>query len=126
MKEKKIFILEDDPGMLALMQAILEPHYRVCCFERPNPMLEQITKERPNLLILDLMLPDLDGRSIQMALYKSKATQRIPIIICTALANTKRVFEGQLNVVAFVHKPVLPNDLLQVVQQALETSSARR
>jgi len=84
---KKILVTEDSPTMLGVMKDILEQAgYSVITASDGQEALDKAKKEKPDLIILDLMLPKLDGYKVCAMLKFDKNYSNIPIIILTARA----------------------------------------
>ncbi len=85
-KYPRIAIVDDAPDVRRLIRRILQSQGNYILFEAQNgrEAIDLIQKERPNLVILDLMMPDIDGFSVIDALQNRKDTKDIPIIVVTA------------------------------------------
>lgn len=80
-----IYIVEDDVSIREIETiALKNSGYEVCAFENAKLFFKQIEKVLPDLLVLDVMLPDKDGNEIVNSLRSNKETKRIPIIMVTA------------------------------------------
>lgn len=89
-KEKKIFVIEDDPELAEMIRSFLEmSHYKVTTFLEGSNAVEHIIAEQPDLVILDVMLPDIDGISIcrEIRYHPEEKINRIPVIVLTGLSN---------------------------------------
>lgn len=83
---KKILITDDDPLNRKLMETLLQAYdYQVCCVESGRAALDQIALDPPDLILLDLMMPGMDGFEVVRFLKADPATAFIPIIMVTAL-----------------------------------------
>jgi len=83
--------------------------------------LEQVKKVRPKLIILDLMLPDMDGKDICRALKADPLTQKIPILMLTARAEElDRIVGFELGAEDYVTKPFSPRELVLRVKAILK------
>jgi threonine synthase len=82
----RIAIVDDEPNVRTLIRRILQSQGNYQLFEANNgkDAVEMITKEHPNLILLDLMMPDMDGFQVMDALQMKKETKDIPIIVITA------------------------------------------
>ncbi|MBI5244688.1 MAG: response regulator [Elusimicrobia bacterium] len=72
-------------------------------------------KELPELAILDIMMPSIDGYTVCKRLLENEATRRIPLVILTAKSRTKDIFQTLPNVAAFFEKPFDPDTLRRTV-----------
>ena len=80
-----IYIVEDDENILEIEEiALRNANYQVCGFSSARDMYEKLSKIKPDLFLLDIMLPDEDGNQILRNLRKNPETARIPAIMVTA------------------------------------------
>ena len=90
-----IFIVDDDTAYLAMMKKIIERHnYSVDIFPRGYAALDAIKQKTPDMIILDLMLPDIEGMAICKILKEDPATSSIPIIMVTARRFNETMITG--------------------------------
>ncbi len=73
----------------------------------------------PDAMILDIMMPEMDGYTLQTKLQEMDELNRIPIIILTAKGQMKDLFEMSSNIFAFVEKPFEPKNLIKIVKDAI-------
>ena len=82
---KAILIVEDEEDILALLHYnLIKASYAAVCASRGEEALEKIAEKKPDLVLLDLMLPGLDGLEICRRLRADEATADLPIIMLTA------------------------------------------
>ena len=80
-----IYIVEDDENILEIEEiALRNANYQVSGFSKARDMYENLSKIKPDLFLLDIMLPDEDGNQILRNLRKNPETARIPVIMVTA------------------------------------------
>ena len=118
-EEKRILIADDDPVILRLIQVNLELEgYQVLTANNGIEAVEAATKELPDLVILDIMMPRLDGYQACEQLKTAEATKHIPVIFLSAKAQQGDVEKGQsFGVAAYLTKPFDPSELLEVVER---------
>jgi len=117
----RILIVDDEPEILTLFQLLLEDAgYEVQTCSSGRLAWDAIVKFRPEMVILDVMLPGVDGRSIQMRMAQDGETKAIPVLIMTALGPTQGLFAGAPNVVGFLLKPFRAEDILTAVKSRLK------
>jgi len=97
----RIAIVDDEPDARRLIRRILQTQGNYTLFEATNgkEAIELVNKEHPDLIILDLMMPELDGFSVMDALQKKPETAEIPIIVVTAkelTLNEKSRLQGHI------------------------------
>lgn len=124
--EPKILIIEDDKDMAEALKIILEGEsYKVKVAFNGKQGFDIIQKERPKLIILDLLLPGEDGATLCHNLKNNSEYQNIPILVLTALARKMedKIFpkmEGQtLEADEYLDKPINPENLLDKVERLL-------
>ena len=118
--QKKIFILEDDEGIREMLQFLLEDQgYLVNSFSTVAAFLDHIKEDRPDLVVLDLWLPDGSGRTVCKQLRANKATEQLPIIIMTA----NSMIQGVEGADEFIPKPFNINELLERISSFFPKAS---
>lgn len=121
---KKVLVIDDEPEMLNLVKFTLEKGgFEVSTCDNGRHAWDEIMRVRPDLLVLDVMLPGIDGYSLQLKIAQDPQTKDMPIVVVTALEPSKTLFQKFPQVVGFMTKPFKTEDLLQTVQTAVERSS---
>ena len=118
---KSVLIIEDEKDIVDLIEYHLDQaHFSVLTAMDGPSGLEQAKKERPNLIILDLMLPDMDGKEVCKALKANPKTKSIPILMLTAKAEEiDRVIGFELGADDYVTKPFSPRELILRIKAIL-------
>lgn len=118
---KAILIIEDEKDIVDLIAYHLRQSGLSVIEALDGPSgLERARKERPSLIILDLMLPEMDGKDICKALKSNSLTQSIPILMLTAKAEEMdRVIGFELGADDYVTKPFSPRELVLRVKAIL-------
>ncbi|BFN37094.1 response regulator [Fidelibacter multiformis] len=86
MNQKKIVLIEDNADNRLLTQAILESEFQVECFEDGMTALDKIEGSKPDLILLDISLPGMDGIEVLKHIRNMQSLKNIPIIALTAHA----------------------------------------
>jgi CheY-like chemotaxis protein len=130
----KILIVDDDPDIIKATTRVLESQgYRVIAALNGEECLERIREEKPDLIILDLLMPKLDGFGVCRELRENVEYAEysdIPILIATAVReeSSRRRYELEtgidLKVNDYVEKPTRPLDLLHRVEKLLLKSKS--
>jgi DNA-binding response OmpR family regulator len=125
---KRILVVDDEPDIVGLVSYHLETEeYHVVRVSSGLEALHQARRDPPDLILLDLMLPDLDGFSICEILSHHPSTREIPVILLTAMAGELPRLHGfEVGAADYCIKPIRPRDLKARVRNALETGAARR
>lgn len=127
LKFEKILVIEDETDILEVIAYNLKREgYDVVTSTSGEDGLEKIEKTKPNLVVLDLMLPEVDGIELCRKLKSDPVTQGIPVIMVTAKGEESDVVLG-LGVGAddYVTKPFSPRELTARVKAVLRRSKAR-
>jgi signal transduction histidine kinase/DNA-binding response OmpR family regulator/ABC-type sugar transport system substrate-binding protein len=91
--EKKVLVVDDEPGILDMHARIVEsqsPDYRVLRARNGQEALEVIREEHPDLVLLDLMMPELDGFGVLEAMREKETSRNIPVIVLTGQVLTEQ------------------------------------
>ena len=118
-----LLIVEDDPDILKLLDTTLKFRgYRVIKAQNGKDGLESVQKERPALIITDIMMPKLDGFGLVHRLRLNPETRDIPIVFITATYVTSEDKEFSLNIGAtrFIQKPIDLDRFLAIVAELLK------
>ena len=117
-----ILVVEDVPNILELLDVTLRfKGYPVVTASNGEEALEIVSKERPALVITDIMMPIMDGYTLAFNLRRDPDTSNIPIIYLSATYVTAedKDFAMSLGAVRFLEKPVDPEDFLLTVAEVL-------
>ncbi len=115
---KKILLVEDEEEILQLAKLYLEKEgFRTCLARTGLDAVKQVKAERPDLVILDLMLPELDGLEVCKRIRSDSQTAMLPIIMLTAKAEESDTILGlELGADDYVTKPFSPKALVARVK----------
>jgi len=117
-----LLVVEDIPDILKLLQATLEfKGYRVVTAREGNEGREAIRKERPALIITDILMPKMDGFSLVHQLRLNTETRDIPVVFLSAtyVAPEDKTFALNLGVIRFIEKPVDFDQFLPTISSLL-------
>ena len=121
-KSIKMVCIEDDAEMLELIRLIFTRRgYDVHGAESGLEGLEIVRRETPDLILLDLMMPQMDGWEVYQQLKSSEQTRSIPVVVVTAKAqNIDKVLGLHIaHVDDYITKPFKPNELVERVEKVL-------
>lgn len=120
--KSKIFVIDDDEKLNGLLQDYLSSFgYQVTTFTNPRLGLDKIAKELPDLVILDVMMPEMDGFTVCKELRKELS---VPIILLTARGDvTDRIVGLELGADDYLPKPFEPRELVARIQTILRRAS---
>lgn len=119
---KKILVIEDEPDMRRNLTTILRMEkFHPLAAENGRIGVELAKKEKPDLILCDVMMPELDGHGVLQALREDPATVTIPFIFLTARGEKGDVRDGMnLGADDYLTKPVAKADLLNAVRSRLQ------
>lgn len=118
---KHILVLEDNNAILDVITLILQSEaYRVEGLSRSAEMMASIEGFEPDLMIMDIMLPDGDGRELLTQLRKNKATSHIPVLMISAKYSEKNLLDESCKPDGFLAKPFDIDDLLDKIEGILQ------
>jgi len=116
-----VLVIEDNPGAVELYRRFLAPsRYRVITAPSPLLAFEVARGTQPDAVILDILMPGLDGWSIIKTLREQPATTDIPLIVCSVLEDPS--LASSLGADAYLSKPVTRAQLLQALRRCLRTA----
>ncbi len=123
-----IYIVEDDESIREIETISLRNSgYEVCCFEDAGSFFEGLDKVLPDLLVLDIMLPDSDGNTIVKRLRRMPETKKLPIIMVTAKTSEMDLMRGLDNGADdYIKKPFSIMELISRVKALLRRTKAER
>lgn len=119
---KRVICIEDEPEMIDLVKLILSRRgFQVVGAMGGREGLEAIQRERPNVVLLDLMMPDMDGWEVFQKMKADDATKTIPVIVVTAKAQSIDKVLGLhiAKVDDYITKPFGPQELVESVEKVL-------
>lgn len=124
----KILIVDDVVSNVLLLKILLtNEKFQVCTASNGNACIEQAKKEHPDLILLDVMMPDINGFDTAVILKKDPDTLDIPIIFLTALNNPNDLVRGfQVGANDFLTKPFNKEELVMRVMHQISLVAAKR
>jgi pilus assembly protein CpaE len=124
---EKILIIDDDVDTLRLVGLMLQRQgYQISAASNGTQGLAKALEERPDLILLDVMMPDMDGYEVSRRLRKNPATQTIPILMFTAKTQLDDKVTGfEVGADDYLTKPTHPTELQAHVKALLARSSQR-
>ena len=127
MKKQKIIVVEDEPDLVDVVTYNLKREgYLVLAAQRGDEGINLIRSERPDLVLLDLMLPGMDGLSICRQMKSDTSLSEIPIIIASAKGEESDVVIGlEMGADDYLAKPFSPRELLARIKAVLRRGAPR-
>ncbi len=124
-KHSKILVIDDHQTNVLLMKKILEKNdYEVFSFTSCKNIINEVMQISPSLILLDIMMPEIDGIEFLQMLKNSVHTKHIPVIIVSAKTDTNSIDKSmELGAVDFIKKPVSIVYLLNAIDKILHKNT---
>ncbi|HLA96850.1 MAG TPA: response regulator [Anaerolineales bacterium] len=132
-KQPYILIVDDDPDILEGILTILETQsYRLATARDGKKCMELLQEELPDVLILDLLMPRMDGWGVIREMRNNPRFAKVPIMILTTVIEdaSRRRYELEtgmtMDVQDYIQKPARPADLIQRVARLIATGASKQ
>jgi DNA-binding response OmpR family regulator len=125
---KKILVADDDPGVRELCSVVLTNEgYQVVAAEDAATCIHLTRKEQPDLVLLDWMMPGVDGMDALRCLKRDGVTKHIPVVMLTALDGVPEIMVATFcGADSYVTKPFEVDDLLSLIGRFVQNAEADR
>lgn len=123
-KKARILAVDDDEKILRVIEALLIPHgYEVIPARNGQEAITAMTGTKPDLVLMDIFMPKMDGYTALGAIKKDVATREVPVIMVTAVGQelNKKLAET-LGAAGYITKPFKSAELLDIIDRLLVTS----
>ncbi|MFA5859533.1 MAG: response regulator [Elusimicrobiota bacterium] len=119
---KKIVLLDDDEDILALLELSLQSagYNPILCYN-PTALVDLAAREQPSLIVLDIVMPQMDGFTLNKKLKENPATKDIPVIIASGKGKMAGLFKltPGSNIAGFLEKPFTSDMLISKVREVI-------
>ena len=123
--KKKILIVDDEPKVRRLSHTILNKQFDIIEAEDGRQALDMLIDQKPDVILMDMMMPKMDGLSACHKIKSDPATKSIPVIMVTAIGFELNIkLSQQMGANGYVTKPFLPQELLDKIGEVLADPSA--
>ncbi len=117
----KILVVDDEKNVADLISFLLEKDgHSVRSAGDGEACLAAVAAEKPDLIVLDVMMPVMDGYTVSARLLENEDTRHIPLLILTAKGQMRDAFEMASNVAEYVEKPFDPAGLRERIKKILD------
>jgi len=119
----KILIVEDDNDIVAVLAIALKAKgYETECAYDGQQALDSTRNFKPDLILLDMMIPKIDGNTVNLRLKENPQTKDIPVIVVTGRGNLKELFDIRegVNVAGYLEKPVTIKQIISKIEEVLK------
>jgi lysophospholipase len=114
--KNKILVIDDDPNIVELLKHRLKANgYEIVTASNGEEGLAQVKKENPDLVLVDVLMPKMDGYTFVRTLRKNPETESVPVIVITAKDKMKDLFDLE-GIQGYMIKPYQPEELLELVK----------
>lgn len=125
MNESKILVVDDEQGVLTVLdKALTSEGYSVITADNGSDAIKLAESEQPGLIILDVLMPEMDGGEVARRLKESPSTSHIPVIFLTCLLSREeeaRIEDHEIGGHVFIAKPYDITGLLAHIEKLLGT-----
>jgi len=123
MNTRMILIVDDEPTSLELMDYILRKnHFKTILASKADEAFGLLKDQRPDLIILDLIMPDMHGTEICKKLKSDPATKDIPVLFVSAMVAEKEIEAGfKAGAAGYIFKPFETSAVLAKIEEILKT-----
>jgi DNA-binding response OmpR family regulator len=121
---KKVLIVDDEPNVRQLVSKILSRDYTVIEARDGEEALNAVRSQKPGIVIMDMMMPKMDGLTACYAIKKDPATKSIPVVMLTAIDQelNKKLSMTVMGANKYMTKPFNAQELLETIKQLLDGS----
>jgi len=118
--KKKVLIVDDEPNVRRLSRIILNKQFDIIEAKDGRQALEQVTAQKPDVILMDMMMPKMDGLTACHIIKTDPLTKATPIIMVTAIGFELNIkLSQQMGANGYVTKPFLPQELLGKILEVL-------
>jgi len=119
-----IMVVDDDPELVEIVRAILEQReFNVMCAYSGSQALADLEKQKPDLILLDIMMPEMDGLEVLRRLKAALETSSIPVILLTALDEYEDSLTGyKMGADYYIAKPFTKTQMMTAIDHLLNAS----
>ena len=123
-EKQKVLIVDDEPSVRQLITKILSKSYAVIEAKDGEEAVKIAQSQKPNIVIMDMMMPKMDGLSACYATKKDPATRNTPVVMLTAIDQelNKKLSTTVMGANKYMTKPFSAHELISVIGQLLNNS----
>lgn len=123
MKDKKVLIVDDESSVRLTVTKMLENDYSIVEASNGEEAVKIAGEQKPDLILLDLMMPKMDGYTACSKLKNNAATSSIPVVMLTAISHElNKKFASEMGADGYMTKPFDKQDLLDTVNKFIRTT----
>ena len=120
-----VLLIDDEPEFVKLMGRALRDDFTVITASDGLDGYALLCQEHPDIVLLDLMMPLLDGWSVLQKIRSNRAVSNVPVIVITGLDEEAAAHESMRHgITRVLHKPILPSQLIKSIREALSAAGS--
>jgi CheY-like chemotaxis protein len=120
--DRKILIADDEPGIRQLVRSMLAKDYTVLGATDGRQAIDIAREQKPDLILMDIMMPDMDGYTACLAIKSDPATEAIPVVMLTGVGHElNKKLSQRFGADDYITKPFRLQELQEVVNRLLPT-----
>ena len=121
--KKRILIADDEPSVRSLVKRVLSQNYTILEAADGEEAVNMVFSQEPDLVLMDILMPKMDGLTACYAIKMNQATKAIPVVMLTALGYdlNKRLSQDIMGAHGYITKPFNPQDLLNTINEFLKS-----
>lgn len=124
MDKQKILAADDEPRIRLMIRRILEKDYSILEADNGEKAVEIAEEQNPDLILMDLMMPIMDGYTACSKIKANTATRAIPVVILTAIGHElNKKFANEMGADGYITKPFTREDLLDTVSRFIKNTN---
>ncbi len=122
MEKQKILVADDEPGVRLTVRRMLENDFAILEAVNGEEAIEIALAQKPVVILMDLMMPKMDGYTACSKIKANPATEAIPVVILTAVGHElNKKFAHELGASAYITKPFQVQELYNTINRLLQT-----
>ena len=119
-KKKKLLIADDEPNIRLLVKRIFEQEYTILEAENGKKAVDVALHNTPDIILMDIMMPEIDGLTALSAMKANERTRPIPVIMLTGVGHElNEIMAKSMGAKAYMRKPINSQELLDIVNKLL-------
>ena len=123
--KKKVLVVDDEPNVRRLLRTILSKNFEVFEAEEGKQAIDIANAKKPDVILMDMMMPKMDGLTACHMIKNNPATKSIPVIMVTAIGFELNIkLSQQMGATGYVTKPFSPQDLISAIEKVLAAPSS--
>jgi len=119
--KKKVLVVDDEPNMRRLLHSILSDKFVIYEADNGQQAIDVANTIKPDVILMDMMMPKVDGLTACLAIKNNPATKSIPVIMVTGTDFELNIkLSKQMGATGYITKPFFPKDLLDKIAKVFE------